>query len=153
MKFCSSIETPDERIIWFIVTIKIYGSNSIWFPISKSLSISTIFMIIAYKHHSIVVDSMTTLRVKSCYSIDNTCIDFLIVSIKSTCTISVYLSTSYIRNIIWSSHICIINNIGILIGNIRCLSPIRFNGNFSHALRHVPISTLVKYTIAAISSI
>ena len=169
METCTGVKAKHKGIIRLVVAIQVNRGYCIGFAFSGFYA--TIVMIIAHKHHGIIINGLTTwrashplkkshTRTRTCDSIAHGSVNHL--SIKSRNAILIAYTSTHVRNIGSSSH-CIsgrsrtsttfstilINHIPICVGQVDRLAPVWLYCDGCHSVGNVPVSTLVENTVAA----
>ena len=141
----------DVTIVWFVVMVHIHRHDCIRSIIRRRISI---LMHIPNENHSIVINGLAACGdIHSFTCIVNSGIDLLLITI----TIEVYIriitvlsaeKSNILFNIVFIKH-----HIVILVADVCSSTPVGFNGNSRHAIRHVEIGSLREYPVTATSSI
>ena len=125
MKLGSTIETKNKGIVRFVVAIKVDRGDCIGLGSSCNANIINVSMmvIIAYKHHGIIINAASFIRslinilikCRSCDGIANSGVNELVV--KSGYSVRIDLSATYSGHISFTTiHSCIIHLVGVLVG-------------------------------------
>ena len=114
-------------------------------------------MIIAHKHHGIIIDrvviplivSVARIQCRTCDSVAYRGVNHLIFSGDGIAgSIGVFCSTTHVGDIVSGSHCRIIHLVGVWISQVDAFCPIRLDGDGRHPFGYIPICTLVENTVA-----
>jgi hypothetical protein len=114
-------------------------------------------MIVAHKHHGIIIYGMITRtthpikksRVLRCDSVALGGENLLALSSDGIAvSIGVLCSTTHVGYIISGHHFLIVHFVGVLVGQIGAFGPVGLYGDGTHPFRYIPVGTLVEDTAA-----
>ena len=153
--FGTTIETQNIGVVRLIVVIKVNRGNRIGLGFTCFYGVE--MMIIAHKHHGIIINGVTIrihsrkkCRTRTCDSIAHRGVNHLVFSGNGIAiAVGVYLSATDPGYIISGFHCRIIHLVGIWVGQINASGPIWLDSDGRHAFGYIPVSTLVKDTVAA----
>ena len=157
--FGTTIETQNIGIVWLIVAIKVNRGNRIGLGFTCFYGVE--MMIIAHKHHGIIINGVTIrihsrkkCRTRTCDSIAHRGVNHLVFSCNGIAVaIGVYLSATDPGYIISGFHCRIIHFVGIWVSQIDAFCPIGFDGDGRDAFGYIPVSTLVENTVATVCAV